>query len=78
MNIDPVYYGHIAQRMRQVMANDPREPKDWDDSDKLELLAALFDEADLAKGVDNREVQDDLRRIADELRYAGIERDLSE
>jgi hypothetical protein len=63
---DVGYYEGVIVAMQQRLAEDDLKPTDWSDSDKLRLLALLFDEADIMRGVLNRhEVQDDLRRIAD-------------
>jgi hypothetical protein len=69
---DPIYYGHIADQMRATLTNDPREPEEWSDGDKLRLLAGLFDQADLLKGNPARDVQNDLRRIAERLDIADL------
>jgi hypothetical protein len=72
MSDDPIYYGHIADQLRRKLANDPRDPGEWSDGDKLRLLAGLFDEADIAKGSKERDVQTDLRRMADRLDLGDI------
>ena len=57
----------VLDEIRKALARDG-EPSEWSDGDKLRLFAALLDEADLARGVDNmHEVQDDLRRMAGRL-----------
>ena len=61
------YYQDVIDKLRERLAEN-NEPSDWSDSDKLRMLAALFDEADIGRGVtDQHEVQDDLRRMADKL-----------
>lgn len=67
-----IYYGNIADQLRRKLASDPREPSEWSDGDKLRLLAGLFDEADIAKGNAERDVQNDLRRMADRLDIGDI------
>ncbi len=64
---DVAYYEGVVDEMRRLMAENP-EPSEWSDADKLRMIAALFDEADLMRGVlDQHQVQDDLRRIADSI-----------
>ena len=59
------YYQDVIDHLREKL-DEKDDPSDWSDSDKLRLIAALFDEADLVRGVtDQHEVQEDLRRIAD-------------
>ncbi|KKM27438.1 hypothetical protein LCGC14_1574780 [marine sediment metagenome] len=58
------YYQGVVDDLRQTLAQDS-DPSDWTDGDKLRMIAALFDEADMARGVlDQHEVQEDLRRMA--------------
>ena len=53
------------------------EPRDLSDPDKLRLEAAMHDKRDYERGVyDRTEVQDDLRRIADQLEQYEATRDL--
>lgn len=62
---DVAYYQDVVDHLREKLA-EKDDPSDWSDGDKLRLVAALFDDADIARGVtDQHEVQDDLRRIAD-------------
>ncbi len=64
---DVAYYEEVVDEMRRLMAENP-EPSEWSDADKLRMLAGLFDQADIMRGVlDQHEFQDDLRRIADKL-----------
>ena len=64
---DVAYYEGVADEMRRLLDENP-EPSEWSDAAKLRLLAGLFDQADLMRGVlDQHQVQDDLRRIADKL-----------
>lgn len=64
------YYQDVVADLRETLAEDG-EPSNWSDADKLRMLAALFDEADMARGVlDQHEVQEDLRRMADLLENA--------
>ena len=54
-DIDIAYYERVVDKMRQALS----------DGDRLRVLAVLFDDADIKRGVlDRHEVQDDLRRIA--------------
>lgn len=59
------YYFEVAEGLRQRLAADDKEPREWSDADKLRVLAALFDDADIRHGKTGHEVQDDLRRMAD-------------
>lgn len=67
---DIAYYQDVVDDLRAALAKD-HEPSGWSDSDKLRMLAAFFDEADIVRGVtDQREVQEDLRRMANLLENA--------
>ena len=64
---DIAYYQEIVDHLRARL-KEGGDPSDWSDGDKLRLIAALFDEADIMRGViDQHELQDDLRRMADKL-----------
>ena len=64
-DIDIAYYERVVDKMRQALIANEAEPSQWSDGDKLRVLAVLFDDADIKRGVlDRHEVQDDLRRIA--------------
>ncbi len=61
------YYQDVVDNLREVLAQND-DPSTWSDGDKLRMIAALFDDADVARGVtDQHDVQDDLRRMADVL-----------
>ncbi len=64
---DIAYYQGVLDDLKEALAKNS-DPSDWSDGDKLRMLAAFFDEADMARGVtDQHEVQEDLRRMADKL-----------
>lgn len=64
---EPEYYEQVVDDLREALATDLREPREWSDGEKLRLLAAMFDRADMDRGKTDREVQTDLRRMADRL-----------
>lgn len=65
---DIAYYERVLDKMREALLANEGEPTQWSDGDKLRVLAILFDDADVMRGVlDRHEVQEDLRRIADKL-----------
>ena len=63
---DSAYYAGVVDKMREALLANQDETTQWSDGDKLRVLAILFDDADVMRGfLNRREVQDDLRRIAD-------------
>jgi hypothetical protein len=64
---DAAYYQEVVDHLRARL-EERNDPSDWSDSVKVRMIAALFDEADISRGVtDQHEVQEDLRRMADRL-----------